>query len=441
MLQVVAAMVLLAMVWLGFRTYRNPGIALGLMWSTYALEQFLQYVAPIFVRYGSLLNFAMVGLVLGSILSAMAAGKMKRFRLSKAHYWWAALILLACISTTWSPNPSYSWVKLKIAIPYIVGFSVLAPFCASDQVQVDKAIRVSVYFGGLVLLGTFFCSFGSRSLVIAYDSAGNAIEGNPLAMATYGGYVFITCVFSFYAWSGNQLTQALKIAIAILATYVIVRTGSRGQLIAVFAVCFVWVPITAEMALKRANIFMLAVGFVVLVGVLYLASSFVEQQSDLLWRWRTGRLQQDQEGRFELTTLLLKEYYAGGFGVWLFGLGGSASFYFLKTYSHVVPLEVLGEEGLIGLIILAGFILIVFRSGFKVMRKPDLPQATRVNMGALMCLFSFHCLLLFKQGTLLGSPEFFCMGLCMAISSERILASDRRKAKQLAAQYYQRVTV
>ena len=424
------------MVWLGVRSLRNPGIALGLMWSTYTLEQFLQYVNPVFVSYGWLLNVAMVGLVFGSISSTMVAGKFGRLRFSKAHLWWSALILLACISTVWGPDPDYAFTKLKLAVPYIIGFSVLAPFCAYDQLQVDKALRVSVYFGGMVLLGIFFCSFGSRSLVIAYDSSGNAVEGNPLAMATYGGYVFIACVFSLYASSGNQLLKLLKIAIAILATYVIVRTGSRGQLIAVFAICFLWVPITAQMTLKRSNILMLFVGFAILVSVLWLASSFVEQQSDLLWRWRAGRLQEDQAGRFELAQILLGNYYDGGMMVWIFGLGSSASFHFLNTYSHVVPLEILGEEGVLGLVLFAGFVLVAFRAGMKVMLKSGLKQFTRVNMGTMMALFSFHCLLCFKQGTLLGSPELFCFGLCTALASERILAAERRRTKQAAQRGY-----
>lgn len=425
MLQVCFAIVLLLVVVYSVKGLNNSGYALALVWSTYSLEQFLQYSNSFFVTYGSLVNFGVVFVAICSVLNGLRTRKIKRLRLSKAHIWWILLMALATISIFWAVSTEVSLTKYRLAAPYIVGFCVIAPYCAHDRKQIDNAIKGTVLLGGMILFGMLFCNFGARAIVLAFDGQ-KAIEGNPLAVATYGGYVLICSAFSIYAHKSNALVNLGKIAISFLAVYLIVRSGSRGQLIAAIVACLVWMPFTAKVAMKRSTVVAIIFGCV----FAFAANYFLSSQDDLSWRWSSTRLQADQFGRFEMAKTILLENLETGPWAWLMGLGSSSSFPILNTYPHIVPAEILAEEGLFGLVLFVGFILVAASVGYKAMNLKSIDVASRVNVGTMMTLFSFQLLLSFKQGTLLGQTSLFGVGLCIALAAERVLSRQSQIAPQ-----------
>ena len=421
------ALSLLMLVYLVFRARRNAGVGLCLLWSLYAMEQFFQASHPIFLRYGKFLNFAIVGVAIFALVSAFSGGRIKKLPFTRAHVWWAVLMLLVCASVVWSVDPKESFSKLKSAIPYIIGFAVIGPYCAFDDVQLDSAFQYVIWLGAVVLPGLIFTGFGARSVIIAYDAArGKDIEGNPLAVGAFAGYVVVACAFSVYAHKTNMLGRLFKTGLAILGLYVIVRTGSRGQLIGVVLSCMFWLPLTMKMALKKSTILPLAGA-----GVLFtIAVLFIGQQSDLAWRWRSERLSGDQVGRLERAQELIERNYDAGPFAWIAGLGNSSSFQLVGGYPHFVPGEVLGEEGLLGLVLFLGFFCSAGYAGWRTINLPSLEKQTRVNMGALLALFSYQILLCLKQGSLIGSSELFSIGLCVAITAHGAKVRARKKAKQ-----------
>jgi O-antigen ligase len=266
--------------------------------------------------------------------------------------------------------------------------------------------------GSLILTGIVFSGFGRRSIVIAYDTASRQeIEGNPLAVASFAGYVVVCCVFSIYANKTNIFSRALKIALVLLSLYIIVRSGSRGQLVGVVLACLFWLPITMKVAMKKSTIIPL-----VFAGILFASSAyFIGNESDLLWRWQSERLQGDQIGRLERANLMIQHAVGKGPLTWIGGLGSSSSFALVGGYPHFVPGEVLAEEGIAGAILFFGFLFTAALAGWRTINTPDLPAQTRLNMGALMTIFTYQFILCLKQGSLLGSPELFSLGLCVSL--------------------------
>ena len=420
MLQIFFILVLAAVAFLVFRARINTGVALALIWSTYTLEQFLQFAHGFFRSNGFLVNVATVLIVIGSILYSVSTGRMKRVKLTTSHYLWIALFGWVTLSVVWGSFKEADQILIQ-SIPYLMGFVILGPFCAQNDKQIDNAVQTTVFFGGLVLAGMLFCSFGSRGLSLGFEG-GKEIEGNPLAVATYGGYVSTCALFSIFHKRGNVIFLVLKLAIAILGLYTIVKSGSRGQLAAVVVACGIWLPVTGGMTFKWSNILLLMLAIGVFIG----GVSFVGEVG-LTDRWETGSLTADRDSRFSAVMFMVNKYIEAGPAYWLVGLGTSESYKYLDTYPHFVPVEVLIEEGLVGFALFFAFLTGITRSGWRVLSSANISLETRINVGCLLTLFTFQFGLSLKQGSLIGSPLLFCIGLCIAISVRRILADDKRK--------------
>ena len=79
-------------------------------------------------------------------------------------------------------------------------------------------------------------------------------------------------------------------------------------------------------------------------------------------------------------------------------------------YPHNVPVEILAEEGLLGICLYLGFCFaVLFRAG-RLIFSEYLEQDTRVNLGVLLALFCFEGILTLKQGSLLGSSAWLGAG-------------------------------
>ena len=305
------------------------------------------------------------------------------------------------------------------------------PLCATDQKQIRLAINTTVYLGGIIMLGQAFATYGRRSIVL--ESALGDVDTNPLAVASYAGYIAICSVFSIYGRKFSPLI-ALKIAIFCLAVYVIFKSSSRGQLAAVTAVCFVWLPIVARATMKRSTILAFLAALIVVGGILY----FINEVKDT-GRWQTQHVETATEGRFFMATSLL-EYWAGeGVGAWMLGLGNSSSFKIVGFYPHNIPVEVLAEEGLLGFFIYLCFGLTVLRRAGRLMFSKNLEQETRVNLGIFLALFCFEGILTLKQGNLIGSSAWMGMGVTIGWITSRLEKDKRRniqKRQQNLAYFY-----
>lgn len=404
---------------LAFRGLKHPGLLLGLLWSIYAFEQVAQISVPIFAQRPWLINVSITGLTAVAVLRCFFEGRFSNYRITGAHLLAGLLLILCFISYLWSISPSDTVFFLKRNLPYIFAFAVLAPLCGHDVKQIELATSTVLYFGLFILIGLAIGPYSLRGLEI--QIAGRYVEANPLAAASFGGYASICSIYYLYKTKSKDFWfNAIHVAICILGLYVIVRSGSRGQLIAVVLATAIWLPITAQFAVRKSIltsiILIAAIGF----GAIYLVGKVNST------RWRDDLMGDATSGRIEQTAYLIEQSFESGSLHIFFGLGNSASYQVIGGYPHNVPGEVLAEEGFVGLLLFVGFLVYVTFSGIRWMTNRNLRSSIGVTIGMLLTLFTFDFGLCLKQGSLLSSSRLFCLGFCIlaTINSAR---TDLRK--------------
>lgn len=410
----------LLLAWYSFRGVFQPGFGLALMWSLYPAEQLLQQGHPIFIKLSAAANILFTGVCVLAVLNSMRLGKYRGWRLPPEGWFCLGLFSFTCMTWLWSISQDITYVHMSSAAPYILAFTLVAPLCATDEKQLRLAINTTIFMGTIILLGHAFSGYGSRGVELIVV-AGKTIEGNPLAVASYCGYVGICSLFSVYGRKFSPLI-ACKVAIFFMSAYVIIRSGSRGQLIALIAVSFIWLPIIARATLKRSTV-IAVLGSAVIIGIaIYTYNNFLQGTG----RWQQSFVERSTTGRFDVALRLLEYWFDQGPLTWLAGTGSSSSYKIVGFYPHNVPAEVLGEEGLIGFGLFAGFVCsVLFRSG-KVMFSENLKTESRVNLGILVAIFCFEGILFLKQSSLLGSVGFFNIGMTIAWLGDRLQVQARK---------------
>ena len=410
----------LALAWYTARSVFQPGLALALMWSLYPAEQLLQQGHPIFIRASAGVNVLFAAVSILAVLNSLRQGKYKGWRIPPEGWYCLGLFSLAFLSYLWSVSPPTTLIHLKAQAPYLVAFIMIAPLCATDQKQLRLAITTTVFLGAIIMLGHAFSSVGRRGIEIGYVR-GEVIEANPLAVASYAGYVGICSLFSIYGRKFSLLVAA-KIGILFLSAYVINRSGSRGQLIALVAVSFIWLPVIAKATLKRSTVIAI-LGSAVILGIAAYTYTNVLQGTG---RWQEASVEKSTFGRFDMALRLLEYWVGQGPLTWLAGCGSSSSYEIVGFYPHNVPAEVLAEEGLFGFALFTAFICAVFFRSGKMMFSSNLPIETRVNLGILVAMFCFECILMLKQSSMLGSVRLFSVGMTIGWLGDRLKVRARR---------------
>jgi hypothetical protein len=137
-----------------------------------------------------------------------------------------------------------------------------------------------------------------------------------------------------------------------------------------------------------------------LAAAVFLSLALLGAEAD---RWSADRVSGDVGGRTAMALELLAAS-TRDVGTLFFGLGNSASFDLLGVYPHIVALEILGEEGLLGLALFIALLAVMARRLFGLLGTSARAPADRAVFAALLASVVFHLLLSFKQGSLLGSP-------------------------------------
>ena len=390
---------------LAIRGLSRPGVILALVWGTFAIEQVLQQ-NPFFLARQSLINIGLAAMLGATVTWAVLTGKLKGFKFSITHFFYLALVGIVALSYFWSISQPDTFRQMKRQIPYILTFSMVAPLCCFNQKQLDSVAKVYIYFGSLLLLGIAASSTSGRSIVVGV-SQGSVVTANPLAVASFGGHVVICSIFHIYTnRSRLSPTTLLAGAIVLLGLYVILRSGSRGQMLAAVAACFIWLPITAKMAANRSSIIALVIAFLIAYGAIWLAEEY-----ELANRWRRDLFEQHLTGRLDAASYVIQQMLDAGPMAWLVGLGNSACYKLIGVYPHNVPAEVLAEEGILGFACFLGFLVSVTLTGLRFMLDSNADASARARIGMMLTLFTFEFGLCLKQGSLLGSPLLFGFGL------------------------------
>lgn len=404
-LTIASFLVLFSLPVMAYLALKQPGYAFALVIPMYAIEQVLLQNRTGFPISGIAVNL-FVGIICTLAIGlAIGRGDLKGVRLPPTAVAAYALLLYAAVTLLWVPNERKAVNTFRDMIPYLGTYALLAPFCVADRTQIRKFVFAMIFLGGFVALGLAFSRASNRFIEVS-AGAGKVELLNPLAAGSFGGHLLICILFALYQFEMHLVKKGAMLVVALIALYVVAQSGSRGQLVALLLTCLLWVPITAKITARRsfATVYIL-VAALGAVGYLFL------DRLDLLYRFNSEHVRTGTLGRFDMALNLLERTYKDGPVTMLFGLGNSSSYHYIGFYPHIVPLEVLAEEGVLGFILLCVFTIGFFLKSRSVINNPLIDPVSRAECCLIAALFSFDALLTLKQGSLLGSPRFFCFGI------------------------------
>lgn len=398
----------------------RPPTALAAVSCIFGLKQWGQSTNGWLAAHPPATNLAIGVLVLGAIITAAVRGRCVLCNIPKITWVIFALILFSLMSLQWTPRFDIAADIWKQSYPYLLTFIVLVPLVLHDTEDFRVALGWLVIVGGLlVFVLLIFGHWGLRGLALGTTSLEE--ETNPLALAGLGGTVAAAAMLLRPRRKGI-FWLAFRLAVVSGSLILIVRSESRGQLLAVMAAMVVMLPFAVKLASARGFVIAVVGCMVVAIALQYGFSRIVA--ADDVDRWSEATSSADVAVRMSMVQKLLGAWSQAGGGTLLLGLGTSASWdpNINGIYPHNVPMEVLGEEGLVGFVLY----LVIFVSTLVALIRALLASAgdqeSRSVVAALGGGFLFFALLTFKQGNMLGSVEFFMYAVLLARLSHALKA-------------------
>ena len=392
--------------------WKYPAVALAGVLCMFGLEQWGQATTTFFAQHHAATNFMIGGIL---ILALVIQGVRKGFSIFAGYptvgWLTLALFLYAFTSTQWAPRPDISldlWAK---GWPYLVTFLVLSPLVVTETKDLRSAYTALLLIGGsLSILLLFFVKWETRRIVLDHGL------GNPLAVAAMAGMVVLIAILAD-PWPQSKLWLPAKWVLVALCLALVVKSGSRGQLLGVVVLSAVCWPISRGMGSSRQFIgWILLLLFFGGITTWAMQEFWAEQETYYAGgnRWSEQAMQGAMSGRLDQALLLVGLWYSTPETV-LFGLGNSASFdpRILGIYPHFVPLEILAEEGLIGFTLFLLTLFVTARNALRCYRHVQGIPSERPLFAVLIATFLYALLLALKQGNLLGNLELFLFGIVL----------------------------
>ena len=388
--------------------YRAP-VAIAAVLCMFGLDQLGQISHPWLLQRSTFTNYVVGVLVLLALFRRRESIVQLLASYPKQLWLTLALYSYALISLLWTSMPSAGWEQWQANGPYIVVVALVSPLLIVDAGELRLALRWTALIG--LLLATVIMVFGEwgiRGLIVGGGSS--AQESNPLALAGFAGVVAASALFVGTGFKG-ALDWVLRLASVVVCLMLIVRSGSRGQLIAVVVSIAMMLPVRYRLSSFRGFVPILLTVAAIAVGLDYGASMYAVNDES---RWSGDQAMSDVTGRFDMVLALLSHWSSSPISI-LFGLGNSASFdpQIVGIYLHNMPFEVLGEEGLIGFALFAT-ILVSSTVAFVRARRIAGQSQDSATLAAIGGAATFFLVLSLKQGSLLGNYSVFMSALLMA---------------------------
>jgi len=394
---------------------RSPGAACGYVLAGTALEQCAQALVPIANSQDTLCNYLTAGAVVVGLLSRILHDRATLPRLRTTSLWVLGLLGYCYVTVLWSIFPGTTIGALNRAVPYLVTFVGMAPLLIRSEADLRHCLT-SLLFSTLfaLVLLLLFAEWGARGVVLP----GKGFESNPLALAESAGCLLIVTAF---APVRDKLPPSLRWALLATAigvtALVFLRTASRGQVLASVAATLAF-----SVRQRGGGWIVLALG----VGGLLLFGFLPEEVAKNAERWDPEQMRDAVDtGRVHEAERLLSFWSNSSPMHQVLGLGHAASQdpRLLGNYPHVVPAEVLAEEGIVGALLFAGTIIVAAIAHMRGLRASD--QTSHRARAALAALLCFEFVLIWKQGSLLGASPLL---LLLTLAPEEV--RFRRRAER-----------
>lgn len=401
-------------------SWKYPAVALAGVLCMFGLEQWGQATTRFFAQHQTVTN-----LIIGGILvSALMMQSIRRGFALVADYpvvgWLTlALFVYAFASTQWAPRPDLSANLWSSRWPYIITVVLLSPLLITEPRDLRAANAALVLAGGLLaVLLLLFVKWESRRIVLENDF------GNPLAIAAMAGMVVLIIILAD-PWPESKMWFPMKWTLVALSLALIVRSGSRGQLLGVLLSCVICWPISRGLRnVKQFAVLSLVIIFLGVAVNWTMQEFWGEEISGGRGRWSGRSAEKDISERLANAVMMVR-LAAASPETLLFGLGNSAAYdpRILGYYPHFLPLEILAEEGIIGFGLYGMILSCGAFAGYRSWRLLTASGGDQRLLGGLSSLFLFAVILSLKQGNLLGNLDPFMLAIILG-RYEKILAGQ-----------------
>lgn len=413
---------------------QRPATVLAMAICVYPFEQWALANSAFFAVNSTLINIGFGALTLEALLVVVARGRNPLSPTTTAMGLWLALYILAGISCFWALDRTTSLFLFRHHMPYNITFVLLLPMVFNKPEDIRTGFIASLFFGtvvmGLLLTGTQVHAWG-RTIEVAHGQGVVNATGveqkrlGPLIIAEMCGQLIL--IASLMRFSGvNKIWGLLRWVVALMAMALIYRSGSRGQLIGALFALILFMPLSR--GTKQITGWVATMVSLFLIGgIAVMAFSGVNDATN---RWDLESMKSNfSSTRLELCVRLM-EYWATSSPVnWLFGIGSSSSFdsRLLGIYCHVVFVEILGELGVVGLLLTIGLGYFVIRDCFALYGLVKEDKLERSTMVTLIAIALYQTLLACKQGSFLTNT--FGFAIYLMVSRQTVVV---RMAQQAA---------
>lgn len=400
---------------LAIATLRHPALGFTATMVVFGIEQAAQGLHPFFVSHDRLTNYA-CALIAGEalVVSLFRGGGLDSLK-SRISQLVCVLLAYATASVLWSVAPTWTISRMQQSAPYVIALGLLAPLVVKSIKDLRTALLgIGGVATGIALLAAFVLDWSGRGIRLQVEGTANLaidVASNALAISQLAGYMLI--IVLMLRTNTNPLglpkavSLAMRICLSLVAIYVIVQSGSRGQLLGVLVAIPLFFLLNLG-TLRLRTIGQLLVGMGAMAALIY----FAVIQIGMSERWNIqNAIEVYQATRIETSMQLLGHWVDAGPFYWLFGLGSSASFApdLLGFYPHNVPIEILCELGLIGFALFCCAVGMAFWSLIRAMLRLENDPVSRSALACLGSMLVYDLLLSLKQGALLGATSLIAM--------------------------------
>ncbi len=402
-----------------YKSVKHPGMALVGLFCMLTVEQWVQSQSAFFVERSFIIN------VLFAVVTAFALWvRIYRRELRSEPYPLGAILVLllfsyALLSTMWTGRDVEIQEIWTMWAPYLIVQILIAPLLVADSRELTRLFAYQIFLGGLfATLITFGSEYDGRQIILGGDKA---FQGNPLAVAETGGVTIICAVMMTRLFKGDILFKLIISSICLVA---IVKSGSRGQLIALAFALIVAFPFTYSVKSPKiivgSAIVAMILGYVVLAGL------------ETFWgdsgRYSGEGMSADYLKRIDKIARLFTVWINDPVAI-VFGLGNSASFDMTinGSYPHFVPIEILCEEGIVGALVYLWMLVIVLRDALFMLRRRGMEREESAGFAILVAIVVYLFLISLKQGSLIGTSTFFMSVMLFLRAVALLRRKDRVK--------------